>query len=161
MAKKSSFVMPLVIGLVLGVVVTFIIIYSSAPSMMIHEDKVNMTFDDAVEKFEETVKAHNWKIPAVHDLQKTMDKFGYDVKKVKVFELCHPDHAYEILKESEERIVSSMMPCRVAFYEKADGSVYVSRMNSSLMAGMMGGVIDEVMSRAAAENEEILEVILD
>ncbi|QEN08956.1 DUF302 domain-containing protein [Oceanispirochaeta crateris] len=48
--------------------------------------------------------ALDWKIPAVHDLQTTMAKFDKDVKKVKIFELCHPDHAGEILAENDESI---------------------------------------------------------
>ncbi len=52
------------------------------------------------------------------------------------------------------------MPCRVAIYEKADGKVYISRMNSGLMASTMGGIIHEVMDEAASQNEEILEAVL-
>ena len=70
------------------------------------------------------------------------------------------DHAEKILKEGDERIVSSLMPCRVAIYEKPDGKVYISRMNSGLMAKTMGGIIAEVMSTASKENEEILNAII-
>jgi uncharacterized protein (DUF302 family) len=77
-----------------------------------------------------------------------------------VYELCHPEHAYQILNKSEERIVSSMMPCRVAIYEKADGSVYLSRMNSKLMANAMGGIVKEVMSEAFSENEQMIEATI-
>jgi len=100
-------------------------------------------------------------MPAVHDLQASMSKFDYDVKQVKVFELCHPDYASKILLESDERIVSSLMPCRVAIYEKDDGKVYISRMNTSLMAGMMGGLIKDVMADASNDTEVILESILN
>ncbi len=89
-----------------------------------------------------------------------MAKFGKTVKPVKVFELCHPDHAEKILKKGDERIVTSLMPCRVSIYEKNNGKVYVSRMNSGLMAKPMGGIIDEVMSAASKENEEILKAII-
>ncbi|OQY03781.1 MAG: hypothetical protein B6I20_04360 [Bacteroidetes bacterium 4572_117] len=147
-------------GLVLGALITMFVMYQMAPGMMILEDESNYNFEESVVKFEESVKAHGWKMPAVHDLQKTMDKFGYDVKSVKVFELCHPDHAKKILEADAERIVSSMMPCRVAIYEKNDGKTYISRMNSALMAKTMSNLIDEVMSIASSENEEILEVLL-
>jgi uncharacterized protein (DUF302 family) len=148
-------------GLIFGALVMLFTIYQMAPGMMLVESESKYaSFDETVAKFEESVKAHNWKLPAVHDLQKTMAKFGNDVKAVKVFELCHPDHANKILKESDERVVSSMMPCRVAIYEKHDGKVYISRMNSGLMAGTMGGIIADVMSDASAENEAILEAVI-
>ncbi|MEN8201364.1 MAG: DUF302 domain-containing protein [Bacteroidota bacterium] len=148
-------------GLVLGVVLTFVVMYKAAPGMMLLEDESKFaTFEETVSQFEQSVKDHNWKIPTTHDLQNTMAKFGKDVKAVKVIELCHPDHAGKILEKSDERVVSSLMPCRVAIYEKEDGKVYISRMNSGLMASTMKGVIPEVMKEASKQNEEILEVIL-
>lgn len=150
-----------VLGFVLGLIVAFVVVYKAAPGMMLLEDESKYkSFEATVAAFEQSVKDHNWKLPATHDLQKTMAKYGKDVKAVKVFELCHPDHAGKILKESEERIVSTMMPCRVAIYEKQDGKVYISRMNSGMMAGTMGGLISEVMDDAAKENEEILDAII-
>ena len=123
------------IGFVLGVLVTGVVMYKMAPEMMMLEDVSPYNFEETVAKFEESVKAHGWKIPTVHDLQKTMKKHGKDVRSVKVIELCHPDHAGRILAESEERIVSSLMPCRVAFYEKEDGKVIYTdnSFNFSLM----------------------------
>ena len=147
-------------GLVVGVLITLFTMFQMAPGMMILEDESKYGFEESVTKFEESVKKHGWKMPAVHDLQKTMAKFGYDVKSVKVFELCHPDHAKKILEADNERIVSSMMPCRVAIYEKKDGKTYVSRMNSGLMAKTMSDLVDEVMADASSENEEILKAIL-
>ncbi|MEN8154417.1 MAG: DUF302 domain-containing protein [Acidobacteriota bacterium] len=148
------------IGFIIGVLITGIVMYNMAPGLMMMEDESSYNFEETITKFEESVKAHGWKIPTVHDLQKTMNKFGKDVKAVKVFELCHPDHAGKILAKSDERIVSSLMPCRVAFYEKEDGKVYMSRMNSGLMASMMTGIIPEVMDEAAKDTEEILKAVL-
>ena len=150
-----------ILGFVLGIIVTAVVVYKAAPGMMILEDESKFaTFEETVETFEQSVKDHDWKISTIHDLQKSMAKFGTDVMAVKVFELCHPDHAGRILAKSDERIVSSLMPCRVAIYEKADGKVYISRMNSGLMASTMGGIIPEVMDEAASQNEEILEAVL-
>ncbi len=53
-----------------------------------------------------------------------------------------------------------MMPCRVAVYENADGSVTISRLNSTAMSKLFGGVIEEAMSEAAAQNEDILVPLL-
>lgn len=149
-----------IIGLIAGVLLTFFVIYQMAPGMMILEDESKYGFEETVEKLKESVIANNWKIPKIHDLQKSMAKSGKDIRPVQVIELCHPDHAGRLLKESEERIVSSLMPCRVAVYEKADGKTYISRMNSGQMAGMLGGLIAEVMDVASRENEEILEAVI-
>ncbi len=150
-----------VIAFILGIVIASSAIVLVAPGAMLLEDESKYGFDETVEILTASVESHGWKLPAVHDLQKTMVKYGYDVKKVQVFELCHPEHAARILEADEERIVSSLMPCRIAIYEREDGKVYISRLNSSLMSSLMGGLIKEVMTTAAEQNEEILEAILN
>jgi uncharacterized protein (DUF302 family) len=150
-----------VAAFVAGIVLTGLVMYASAEKMMLMEDKSPYGFDEAVEKFTAATEEAGWKIPMVHDLQATMENFGKEVNRVMVFELCHPDHAYRILSQNDERIVSSLMPCRVAIYEKNDGSVYVSRMNSGLMGKMMSGVVPEVMGVAARESEAIVKKILN
>jgi len=146
-------------GIIIGGLLTILIMYNSAPDIMMIESKSRYGFEESVEKFRESVKEKGWKIPIVHDLKKTMNKFGKEVKNVKVFELCHPDHAYKVLAQNDERIVSSLMPCRVSIYEKADGSVYISRMNTALMGSMMDGVVPEVMADASHESEIIISAI--
>lgn len=148
-------------GFVAGILLMALFAYKSAPSMMMKEAESLYNFDISVEKFEQTALGMGWRIPAVHDLAKTMETNGYKVNKVKVFELCHPDHAYEILKLDDERIVSSMMPCRVSIYEKSDGKTYVSWMNTALMGNMMGGVIADVMGVATSDSESMIKTITE
>ena len=74
--------------------------------------------------------------------------------------MCHPNHSSRILEKDAERIVSSMMPCRVSVYEKKDGKTYISRMNSSIVAAGFGGIIEQVMTDSANEVEEIIEHVL-
>jgi len=151
----------LIAGLAAGIVLTSFFAYKSAPGMMLKEAESKYGFEESVAKFEQTAKNIGWKIPTVHDMRKTMDENGYRVNSMKVFELCHPDHAYEILKLDDERIVSNMMPCRVSIYEKSDGKTYVSWMNTSMMGNMMGGVIAEVMGVASADSEKMIKSITE
>lgn len=143
-----------------GIVLTFLIVYKSAPGMMLKEAESKYNFEQAVTVFEQTALEMGWKIPKVHDMRQTMENFGkHGIKNMKVFELCHPVHAYEILSRDDERIVSSMMPCRVSIYEKSDGKTYVSWMNTSMMGNMMGGVIADVMGIASAESLKMISSI--
>jgi len=147
-------------GFMVGLIVMGTFMYKAAPGLMLIENESMYDFEESVDRFTESVQKEDWKLPKVHDLQKSMASFGKTVRPVKVFELCHPDHADRILREGDERIVSSLMPCRVAIYEKDDGKTYISRMNSGLMAKTMGGLVAEVMADASRENEEILEAIV-
>jgi len=149
-----------VVAFVLGVVISVFVVFKMATGLMLKEDVSKYDFETTSTKLEKAVLDKGWKIPAVHDLQATMHNFGKTVGPVKVFELCHPNHAEKILKRSEERIVSTMMPCRVAIYEKADGKVYVSRMNSGLVARTMGGIVNEVMQEAFADSEKMVEAVI-
>jgi len=117
-------------------------------------------FPSTVDKLSKEIENKSWKISNVYDLQKTLNQHGKDVLPVKVFSLCHPNHSSRILEKDSERIISSMMPCRVSIYEKADGKTYISRMNSSMIASGFGGIAEQVMTESANEVEEIIEHIL-
>jgi uncharacterized protein (DUF302 family) len=117
-------------------------------------------FHSTVELLSKEIENKSWKISNVYDLQKTLNQHGKDVLPVKVFSLCHPNHSSRILEKDSERIISSMMPCRVSIYEKADGKTYISRMNSSMIAAGFGGIAEQVMTESANEVEEIIEHIL-
>jgi len=151
----------IIIGLVAGMIVGVLVAYFVSPSLMFREDRHQKDFDTTVAELEKVVLAKGWKIPQVHDLQATMKKFGKDVRSVKVLEICHPDHSYEILSRNEEKIVSSMMPCRISVYEKEDGSVWISRMNSGFLAKPMSPVVRKTMSAAAADVEEIIAEVME
>ncbi len=151
----------IIIGLITGGVATLLIIFFSMPSLMLKENKSKHDFQTTIEEIEKSVEAAGWKVPHVNDLQATMKKFGKDVRQVKVYEICQPDHAYKILSQDDERIASAFMPCRVAVYEKSDGSVYLSRMNSGLMSRPMKSIIRNTMNDAARETEDILASIIE
>ncbi len=150
----------IIIGLLAGVLLGWLIIYLVAPSLMFKENQVKGDFDMVTQKLEETVVASGWKVPHVHDLQATMKKFNKDVSSVKVYDICHPDHSYKILSRDQERIVSNLMPCRIAVYEKSDGTTWISRMNSGILAKPMSRVIRKTMSDAAGDVEEIIAEVL-
>jgi len=146
-------------GLIIGIAITSLVAYKSAPGMMLIEAESKYNFEESVAKFNQTVLDMGWKIPVIHDMRETMYKNGFSVNSMKVFELCHPGHAYQILQLDDERIVSSMMPCRVSIYEKSDGKTYISWMNTAMLGNMMGGVIAEVMGQASADSERMIGAI--
>lgn len=148
------------LALVLGAVIALAGVFAAAPSMMMLEDESVYGFDETVSAFEREVKAAGWKIAGLHDMKQILAGFGHDVLNVKIYELCSSKYSAVILERDDERIVSPLMPCRVAIYEKSDGKTYITRMNSILMAKPFGGLIDEVMQKAAGETEVILAKII-
>lgn len=150
----------ILIGIVTGLALGLLIAFFISPSLMFREDKYSKDFDTTVAALEQEIAKKGWKVPVVHDLQATMKKFDKDVRSVKIMEICHPELSYEILSRCEEKIVSSMMPCRISVYEKEDGSVWISRMNSGLLSKPMSPVIRKTMSAAAADVEEIIAEVM-
>jgi len=146
---------------VLGALAMALIAFFSAPALMMMEDESRYGFEETVSRFETKVDEAGWSIVNTHDMQAVLDGHGYDVDRVETFELCSSEYSAEILKLDDERVVSPLMPCRISVYETSDGSVYISRMNSSLMARTFGGVINDVMQKAAAETEEIIDPLIE
>lgn len=139
-----------------GLVIMGFVGFYSLPGMMMLEDESRYDFDTTVEVFEREVRDAGWSIIAIHDMQETLRGHGHDVLEVKIFELCSSRYSAEILKLDDERIVSPLMPCRIAIYKKSDGKTYIGRMDSELLAKPFGGVINQVMQQAASETEVIL-----
>jgi uncharacterized protein (DUF302 family) len=127
---------------------------------MFLENESKYNFAETVEKLTFEIEKNTWKLSAVHDLQDTLKKFGTEVLAIKVFALCHPKHSSRILSRDVERIISSLMPCRISVYEKSDGKTYISRMNTGMLAKSIGGITEEVMGDSTRDVEVILSTLV-
>ncbi len=156
----KKIVIGVVIGLVLGFVLNGVMLGLAAPSLMILQNESEMDFDATVAAIEQAAKDSGWKVPKTYRLDKSVAVDGYEVAPVAIIELCQPHHAAKILADDDARIVTPMMPCRAAVYQKSDGTVMVARMNSGLVSKFFGGLVTEVMAEAAAENEVIFSAVL-
>jgi uncharacterized protein (DUF302 family) len=127
---------------------------------MFLESESRYNFDETVKTLTETITNGGWKILVVHDLQESMKKAGKEILPVNVLEICNPKYSYRLLSKDSERIYSSLMPCRFSVYEKSDGRVYISRMNTPVMSKQIGGLVDEVMSGANNDAESFIKTVI-
>lgn len=146
-------------GLIVGIGLSVILIVLVLPKQMFVINESKLGFDETVEAITQSVQENKWSMPHMYDLQATMKKNGFDVNPVKVFSLCKPEHAYKILSDDNERMVSALMPCRVAVYEKG-GKTYISMLNAGLFSKMLGKKVKDVMGDASAENLQILAPVI-
>lgn len=100
---------------------------------LIFESESKYAFAQTVDSLTKIAEENKWKVIIIHDLQASLKKNGKDVLPVKVLEICNPNYSFNVLNKDEFKSFSSMMPCRVSVYEKADGKTYVSRFNSEFM----------------------------
>lgn len=147
-------------GVISGILISLVLVFALAPKLMFIESESNYDFATTKAMIEKATPEQKWSMPHQYDLQATMDKHGYQVKPVTVFSVCKPDIAVRILGDDSHRHISSMMPCRIAIYEKADGKTYIARMNATLLARLLGSQVNAVMGEAGDGAENILEPIL-
>jgi len=149
-----------IIGFVIGIIVFGLVGYFSAAGIMIVEDYSAYNYEETVQKVKDAAAANDWKVPTIHEIDKSVKKAGFNVLPVTVIELCHPKLAGTILEDDDAKVVTSMMPCRLSIYETKDGKVKVSRMNTGLVSKMFGGTVTKVMADATKQSEKIVSSVL-
>ncbi len=152
----NKLVLMVTAGVVAGMLVMGLLVYSMAPRLMMMESRSKYNFDQTVEAFTAEVERAGWKIVGQHDMKATLANFGHDIRNVKIVEVCSATYSAEILRLDNERIVSPLIPCRIAIYEKSNGNTYIGRMNSPLFGRMFGGVINDVIARASVVTENMI-----
>jgi len=159
--KGKAVAIATVAGLLAGVVVTSIIGWTAMPEMMIVTEQSRLGFDETVSALVQAIGGQGWISPGTTDMQASLAKHGQEFPhRVKIITLCHPQYAADVL--STDRYVACLMPCSFAVWESDHGTVYVSKMNTGLIARMFGGNIAEVMGQKVARDEEaILAAVLN
>ena len=142
------------IGFVLGIVLVSIMGWTQMPGMMLKENVSPYGVNETVEKISAEALASGWVVAGVKPLHKAVKKHGgYDIPPVMLINLCQADHAYNILKEDDNKVLSVMMPCTISVYQKEDGKTYIGSMNAGLLGKMFGGTIAEIMGVEVAEQQ--------
>lgn len=113
-----------------------------------------------VEKLIADALKRNWQNPANHNLQQSLAKSGKEVRPVQVVEICKADYSGKMLEQSDERISSILMPCRISVYEKEDGKTYVTLLNMSAMATGLPAEIASAINNASSETFEIVKSVI-
>jgi uncharacterized protein (DUF302 family) len=147
---------PVVLGFLIGVILTLIAIRIFASQVMIRRDTIALSRDRAVGAVLDAAAARGWSVPTVHHLSRSPAGTGTEGPEATVVELCRPDYAAGLLQSDDARAVIAMMPCRVAVYETSGGRVFISRMNVAFMGWLFGGRARMVMARAGHASEEIV-----
>ncbi len=147
--------------MLLGALIMGVVMFKSAPTMMVHELKSPYGVDETVKVISENAKKQGWVVKNVVDMQKSMKKkLKKDMPATKVMKLGQGKYAYALLKHDDTRFVAAMMPHSVAVFEKSDGSTYISSMNMGLMGKIFGGETDVIMGKVQADDDVILKFLM-
>lgn len=145
----------LLIGFAGGLLAAGAAVWLMMPGMMLKEYQSPFGVEETVNEIKKRAVAEGWVVSDVVRLNDSVIKHGGGaLPPVRLLNLCQAHHAYRILKEDGNKIVSVMMPCTISVYEKDDGKTYVGTMNAGLMGKMFGGTLATVMGGEVAEQQK-------
>ena len=153
----------LIVGILAGAIATTVAVILVMRSSMVVPERSFKSFDATCAAIEEVVPGtEGWSFPMESlDMSAKLaakNAMPANVEKIRLFFMCNPSVAKTVLGANPK--LSAIMPCSWSVYELADGSVWVSHMNISMMAKMMGGVVGRSMGQVASTDDRFLEEVL-
>lgn len=137
-------------GVVVGVLAALGVIAILTPRLILKEQLSPYDLAETVAQITNNAVAKGWVVSSVMALDESVKKHGGgQTGPVRLVNLCQAQYAAKILNNDRARIVSVVMPCTIAVYEKSDGRVAVGTMNTRLF----GGVVAEVMAGPVARDQ--------
>ena len=133
----------------------------SVGQQMLIEVESPLGFDETLAKLEENAKYAGWKVPSKWkvNFQKNLLKVtGTDIGKNQVLKMCEPEAAAKMLVHDEYKLLTTMMPCTIAVYEKSNGKTYISLMNMEMLGMIYGGLIAEIADELAPQMMEMVDL---
>ena len=93
------------------------------------------SFEQAAEALDAAVKRHQFGVLHVHDLGATLRSKGIAfAEQCKVFEVCNPQRAAEVL--SQDMRMNMALPCRISVYTE-NGTTHIGMIKPVPMLGML------------------------
>ena len=153
----------LFVGIVIGVGLAAVVGVTMMRSKMVVSKPIPHSFEETCARIEKVVgEAESWSFPnESFDMgAKLIEKNALpdNLKRIQQYYVCSPKIAKLVLGDSPH--LSAIMPCTWSVYEKADGTVWLAKMNIPMMSKMMGGVVGKAMGIVATTEEEFMAQII-
>ncbi|WP_462220157.1 DUF302 domain-containing protein [Ferruginibacter sp.] len=118
---------------------------------------ISASFDDAIQKVTEALKAEGFGILTEIDIKATLKKkLDVDFYNYKILGACNPPFAYKALLAEDK--IGTMLPCNVIVQEKIPGQVEVSAVDP---AASMQAIENKVLNDIAAEIRGMLQKVIE
>lgn len=150
--EKCSFYLALSTGFLLGIAVMFFAGVIVLRSRILPEYECKYSFEEMVKLF--PLKAEENPAWICRKVQCGVP-YMKEGERIAVFELCNSKYAAKLLKDPQSRKAGSMIPCKVAIYEK-NGKVYLARLNLALFTRLVGGNTAEVFHKDIIPEQKVM-----
>ena len=118
---------------------------------------ITASFDDAIQKVTEALKAEGFGILTEIDIKATLKKkLDVDFYNYKILGACNPPFAYKALLAEDK--IGTMLPCNVIVQEKVLGQVEVSAVDP---AASMQAIENKALNDIAAEIRGMLQKVIE
>jgi uncharacterized protein (DUF302 family) len=117
--------------------------------------KSSKTFDQAVDAVREGAKSQGFGVLHIHDVQATLAAKGLARGPLKIIEVCHPRHAFDVLAKDPK--ISLMLPCPISVYIDGETTTVCA-----LKPALMGAFYPKAgISETAAAVDAAIRAIVD
>jgi uncharacterized protein (DUF302 family) len=115
-----------------------------------------LSFDDAVERAREELKAEGFGVLCEIDVQSNMRaKLGEQIEPYTILGACNPPLAHRALQAEPE--LGALLPCNVIVYER-DGETHVAAIDAQRMLSVVG---NDDLGRVALEVRDRLANVVE
>ena len=115
------------------------------------------SFDNAIEKVTEALKAEGFGILTEIDIKATLKKkLDVDFYNYKILGACNPPFAYKALLAEDK--IGTMLPCNVIVQEKVTGQVEVSAVDpAASMQAVKNKALSDIATEIGARLKKVIE----
>ncbi len=118
---------------------------------------ISGSFDDAIQKVTEALKAEGFGILTEIDIKATLKKkLDVDFYNYKILGACNPPFAYKALLAEDK--IGTMLPCNVIVQEKIPGQVKVSAVDP---VASMKEIENKALNDIATEIRDRLQKVIE
>jgi len=119
--------------------------------------KITGSFDNAIQRVTESLKAEGFGILTEIDIKATLKKkLDVDFYNYRILGACNPPFAYKALQVEDK--IGTMLPCNVIIQEKVPGKVEVSAIDpSASMQSIENKNLQEIATEIRTRLQRVIE----
>ena len=159
--RNFALIIGIIIGFAFGTFFTGLTFKLAAPHLLFKEIESPYSFDKTVEIIVNRINQQpGWHIVSIiNQREEVLKHGGPDIGPMKIIKFCNADLSGRMLIADDRKFFGVKVPASIAVYEKSNGKVYISVMNSKVMSKLFTGTIQDVIEDVIRDAEQILNFV--